>query len=436
MKAPNGIEQPAGGRYTPRSTYAARHGLGGSRRRSTCCPLDTCPSPAIRFIRPNGMRVSRQPEARMSESPDRVLIAGGGIAGLATAVALSRHGIPSLVLERRDEALDAGLGINLPGNAVSALGALGLGDGLERLGAPIGRREYRNRRGRLLFSVDEDAFWGLEARPRCVLRGELMSLLRTAVPQGAVRLGAEVCDMVETPDRVSVELGDGTLEHGALLVGADGVRSTVRALAGSSQAPRAAVLSRSSWRFVTHNSGIDCWVVWSGGADTVLFIPVGGGRLYGWVTVGQAVRSFDEVTAAFDDFPREVRDVLASAAAERVPPFLSPLEEVRPMAWTHGRVVLVGDAAHATAPVWAQGAALAVEDGIVLAEILDEAADWNDAGRSFERRRRARVEHVQIMTDRLSRATRLPPWLRDPVLRTVGNRSYRATYEPLRTPPS
>ena len=160
----------------------------------------------------------------------RVLVVGAGIAGLATAAALGRHGIPSVVLERRAEALDAGLGINLPGNAVTALRALGLGDGLERLGAPLGRREYRNRRGRLLFSVDEDAFWGAEARPRCVLRGDLLSLLRTAVSEGTVRLGAEVRDVVETPDLVTVELRDGTREDGALLVGADGVRSTVRAL--------------------------------------------------------------------------------------------------------------------------------------------------------------------------------------------------------------
>ena len=370
----------------------------------------------------------------MGESTDRVLIAGGGIAGLATAAALGRRGIPSVVLERRDQALDAGLGINLPGNAVMALGALGLGDGLERLGAPLGRREYRNRRGRLLFSVDEDAFWGVEARPRCVLRGELLSLLRTAVPEGTVRLGAEVRASVETADRVTVELRDGTHENGALLVGADGVRSTVRALAGSGQAPQAASLSRSSWRFVTRNPGVDCWVVWSGGSDTVLFIPLGDERLYGWAAVANDATSFDEVTAAFDDFPHQVREVLAAAASERVPPFLSPLEEVKPTAWTHGRVVLVGDAAHATAPVWAQGAALAIEDALVLAEILAGAAEWNDAGREFERRRRRRVEHVQTMTDRLSRAARLPPWLRDPILRAVGPRSYRTTYEPLRNP--
>ena len=102
---------------------------------------------------------------------DRVLIAGGGIAGLATAAALGLRGIHSVVLERRDQALDAGRGIYLPGNAVMALGALGLGDCLERLGAPIGRREYRNRRGRLLFSVDEDAFWAQVEGARDLARG-------------------------------------------------------------------------------------------------------------------------------------------------------------------------------------------------------------------------------------------------------------------------
>ena len=80
----------------------------------------------------------------MGESTDRVLNAGG-IAGLATAAALGRHGIPSVVLERRDQARDAGLGINLPGNAVMALGALGLGDGLARLGVPLGRHCQRTR---------------------------------------------------------------------------------------------------------------------------------------------------------------------------------------------------------------------------------------------------------------------------------------------------
>ena len=79
---------------------------------------------------------------------------------------------------------------------------------------------------------------------------------------------------------------------------------------------------------------------------------------------------------------------------------------------------------------------LAVEDALVLGEILAVAADWNETGSEFERRRRLRVEHVQTMTDRLSRAARLPPWLRDPILWTIGPHSYQATYEPLRKAPA
>ena len=94
------------------------------------------------------------------DEEDRVLIAGGGIAGLAMRRALRRRGLPSLTLERRGEPADAGLAINLPGNAVQALGQLGLGDALRRVGAPIQRREYRTESGRLLFAVDETAFWG------------------------------------------------------------------------------------------------------------------------------------------------------------------------------------------------------------------------------------------------------------------------------------
>jgi 2-polyprenyl-6-methoxyphenol hydroxylase-like FAD-dependent oxidoreductase len=97
-------------------------------------------------------------------------------------------------------------------------------------------------------------------------------------------------------------------------------------------------------------------------------------------------------------------------------------------------VVVIGDAAHATAPVWAQGAALAVEDALVLAELLATRDDWSRVGPEFEQRRRPRVTHVQAMTDRLSRAAGLPTWIRDAVLPFVGPRSYRETYGPLRTP--
>jgi 2-polyprenyl-6-methoxyphenol hydroxylase-like FAD-dependent oxidoreductase len=363
---------------------------------------------------------------------ERVLVVGGGIAGLGAAAALRQRGVPAVVHERRPTWPDGGLGLNLPGNAVVALQALGLGEALDGMGAPVRRREYRNHRGRLWFAVDEDAFWGPAAGPRCVIRSELHDALRSLLAREDLRLGADVRDVRVLDDGVELEPATGQVERGGALIGADGVRSTIRGLVSGDHSPQAALLSSASWRFVTRNPGVDCWVAWTGPAGTALLIPVGGDRVYGWVSMRQETKDFGRVLAAFAGYPRPVPDALAAAGEEAVPPHLSPLEEVRPAAWTPGRVVLIGDAAHATAPVWAQGAALAVEDGLALADLLSTDPDWAGAGAAFERRRRARVEHVQHMTDRLSRSAGLPPWLREVLLPVIGPRTYRATYGPLR----
>ena len=140
--------------------------------------------------------------------------------------------------------------------------------------------------------------------------------------------------------------------------------------------------------------------------------------------------------AAFASFPRLVRDTLDVVLAEPGGLYHSPLEEVRIPSWNRDRVVLVGDAAHATAPVWAQGAALALEDALVLSALLAERTDWGTVGAHYEALRRPRVAHVQAMTDRLSRTARMPGWARNLLLPVIGPRSYRATYSPLRTPVS
>ena len=133
----------------------------------------------------------------MSESTDRVLIAGGGIAGLATAAALGRHDTPSVVLERRDQALDAGLGINLPGNAVMALGALGLGDGLGLLGARSG--DTANERASPVVAempmADErtDPHNGCEGGPEGASDDTRIRLTRLAAGRTDVVRGATTC---------------------------------------------------------------------------------------------------------------------------------------------------------------------------------------------------------------------------------------------------
>ncbi|MEV6848734.1 FAD-dependent monooxygenase [Actinoplanes sp. NPDC051411] len=361
-----------------------------------------------------------------------VLVVGDGIAGLALARALRQRGVP---VARSGGTPRPGLAINLPGNAITALDRLGLRDEIESLGTPTRRREYRTSRGRLLFAVDEDEFWGPAARPRCVRRADLLDALADSVPAehapiASVRPvagGAEVLD------------ADGFRAEYGFLAGADGVRSTVRsALFPEALFPEAgtgrAVLSQASWRFMTPNPGVDCWTVWSGAGAAFLLIPVDN-QVYGYAsaTGGGAVAADPSWLAdTFAGYAEPVSSVVDAVLRSPSTLLHSPVDEVRAPSWSSGRCVLLGDAAHATAPVWAEGGALALEDALTLADLL-ATSDWDAVGPAFEAARRGRVAHVRAMTDRFAKTVGLPIWLRDVVTPWVGPRTYRSTYGPLRS---
>lgn len=370
-------------------------------------------------------------------APARVLVAGGGIAGFAMARALARQGIEAHLVERAAGPPDARLGLNLPGNAIRALRDLGVADGLRAVAQPVRRREYRTPRDQLLFEMDEVAFWGETDCPQCVRRGDLLDLLRADLDPSTVEWAVPVTDVRASGDQVEVGFATGAIDHYDFVVGADGVRSTVRGSLFGEIALRPSLLSAASWRFVTSNPGVDCWCVWSGPAGTLLLIPLTGDQVYGYASAtGRTSAGSDPqwLRTTFEGYPELARRAVESAMSDPAGLYHSPVDEVRLPRWHHGRVVLIGDAAHATAPVWAQGAALALEDAMVLASLLDSHTDWSVVGENFDQARRARVQHVQTMTDRLSRAAGLPSWLRDRILPFVGPRSYRETYSVLQQP--
>jgi 2-polyprenyl-6-methoxyphenol hydroxylase-like FAD-dependent oxidoreductase len=238
-------------------------------------------------------------------------------------------------------------------------------------------------------------------------------------------------------DGVDVGLGDGGVEGGGFLVGADGVRSRVRQAVMGEAAPSAAVLASASWRFMAPNPGVDCWTLWAGPRSMIVLIPVDGGEVYGWcvATKGPATASgVAALGAIFEGFPRRILATVDAVLANPSSIYHSPLEEIRIPSWSRERVVLIGDAAHATAPVWAQGAALALEDALILSDLLVSHGNWASVGRAYEQNRRPRVGHVQAMTDRMSRAAQLPNGVRNLLMPLVGPRSYNATYGPLRAP--
>jgi 2-polyprenyl-6-methoxyphenol hydroxylase-like FAD-dependent oxidoreductase len=366
-----------------------------------------------------------------------VLVVGGGIAGLALIRALGLHGVPCDLVERAPAPPSPGLGLNLPGNALRALGLLGLADAVISRGRRIRRREYRTRTGRLLFAVDEAGFWGPDAPSVCVRRGDLINILGSDGVAAKIRWGTTVLGVAPVGDRVRVDLGQAPSEVHDLVVGADGVHSVVRpAVTGAESRP--SLMTAASWRFMINNPGVDCWTAWSGPLGTLLLIPADDTNAYGYASATRGSSVPDDpawLASTFAGYASPVPAAIAAALDHPAELHYSPVAEVRCDRWALGRLVLIGDAAHAMGPVWAQGAALALEDALVLADLLGGSRMWSGVGETYEQRRRPRVTQVQQATVRMSRVAGLPTVLRDLVAPVVGPHTYRAAYGPLRSPP-
>jgi FAD-dependent urate hydroxylase len=364
----------------------------------------------------------------------RILVVGAGLAGLALARALGRAGFEPEVVERAAAFSDVGAGIYLPGNAARALRALELEEAVAERAAAIGRQRFANHRGRLLGEVDLPRFWGRLGPCLALHRADLHAVLREGVP---VRLGCAVRSLERVAGPVEVGFADGRQAAYDLVVGADGLHSTVRRLAVDGRPP--APVGQQSWRWVAADPPeAGTWSVLLGRGASFLTIPIGGGRVYCYADVlgGPAAAGGDPAARLgerFAGFADPVPELVA-----RLPDpgriHVAPIEQVAQERWGRGAVVLVGDAAHAMSPNMAQGAALAFEDALVLAEELRAAGSLGEALAGFVARRRPRTSWVRAQTHRRDRTRNLPPPLRDPLLRALGQRIYQANYRPLLDP--
>jgi 2-polyprenyl-6-methoxyphenol hydroxylase-like FAD-dependent oxidoreductase len=368
----------------------------------------------------------------------RVLIVGGGIAGMALTRALGPRGVVPTVVERSVQWPASGTGIYVPGNGARAADALGLGEVLAGTGMRVARQRFLDHRGRVLAEVDVTRFWGGVGPCLGLARDGLHRALREGLPDGLVRFGTTVNTLRRADGPVQVTFNDGTSGCYDLVVGADGMRSTIRRLVFGGPPPRA--VGQVSWRFMVAGfPEITAWAVYLGRGKTFLIVPIGQGRLYCYADVtaselvdptGGRVELLRRVFAEFADPVGRVLGALSHPAEV----FFAPIEEVDP-AWARGRVVLIGDAAHASSPNMAEGAALAMEDALVLAELLTDADHVEERLLEFETRRQPRVTWVQQQTHRRDQLRELRPWIRRLVIRRAGGRIYRSNYRPLLASP-
>jgi 2-polyprenyl-6-methoxyphenol hydroxylase-like FAD-dependent oxidoreductase len=345
----------------------------------------------------------------------RVLVVGGGIGGLSAAIALRKQGIDVDVIEINPKWDVYGVGIIQPGNAIRALDALGLAERAVEQGYAMKGSRFHTADGQLLGEVPALDLLGPKYPPmNGITRPKLHAIFQDAfrASGASIELGSTVATIDQDDDRVAVTFSDGTDGEYDLVIGADGIHSLVRSLVFG-QSHKAEYTGQVVWRYnVPRPVDLDHLHMFVGRNGKAGFVPMAPDLMYILLIENQP--------------PENVQvpdDRLAETMRERLAEFGGPVAEVRdneitdddkvvyrpvesfllPPPWYRGRVVLIGDAAHATSPHVGQGAAMAMEDAVVLADVLGGDQPLPDALAQFTERRFARCEAIWSISRQIGR---------------------------------
>ena len=333
-----------------------------------------------------------------------VLIVGGGIAGMVLAIGLQQKGIQAEIVEKKTDWTVLGVGIIMQGPAVRALQVTGVIDKCLAKGFGINEVHIGNAEGHVFANLLQQPLAG-PAYPASIgiMRPALHAVLAEASHEAGVniRLGLTVAALTQNTDSVEVEFSDDTRSTYDLVVGSDGLYSHIRELVfGNNYKPHytGQVVWRANMKRPAEVTGVSMWY---GPRNKAGFCPLSQEEMYLFLTENVPTMTRPEpeqLPALLREQLTEYQGLVADARERIVDPQqinYRPIESfLLPAPWYKGRVLLIGDAAHASTPHLASGAGMAIEDAVVLSEMLASEAPITQILEGFMSRRYERCRMV------------------------------------------
>jgi 2-polyprenyl-6-methoxyphenol hydroxylase-like FAD-dependent oxidoreductase len=320
----------------------------------------------------------------------KVLIVGGGIAGLSLAIALEPLSTDIEVIEREPRWSTVGAAITLRPPAVKAMRRLGVLDDVLAAGRVVDRQLFLTMAGDRFFEL---AFAAEGEVTVVIHRRKLTELLGERLKRSTVRMGDAPTEIERQGELVSMTLASGAQRQGDLVIGADGIYSWVRRRVFPEAILRP--IDQQYWRFCVDGEFVDDWCVVSGTNCFVALIPLPGMTYCAAQLTGSALMDDEtdnvreRLLQAFGSLPSPFSDVLDRVTPDNEVHFGS-IHEVVLDRWSAGPIGLIGDAAHAFSPVLTLGGGFGMEDAVVLAEELEHRTP-TDALAAFTRRQQPRI---------------------------------------------
>lgn len=358
-------------------------------------------------------------------SQQQIIIIGAGIAGLTAAISLKKLGYKIVVYESSTTIKGIGAGLGLASNALKALQFLGLDQGISSIGTKVTASHIRDSRGRTVAIADATLVSEEDDQNFAVHRKDLHQYLYEQLEESEVIPNKKLVNFTQSKEEVFVEFEDGTSDTADYLIATDGVGSAVRQQLLPNSKPRYA--GYTCWRAIIKNPGLnltDSSETW-GKEGRFGYVALPNNLIYWYACINtnkHEVRNYTvkDLCENFKNYYHPIPKILSDTLDKDL--LQNDIVDIKPInQFCFERILLMGDAAHATTPNMGQGACMALEDVAVLIYELKQTTDVENAFQNFEKKRLKRT-HFIINT---SRKMGIVAQFENPILITIRNAVFR-----------